>query len=158
MEGRSAMQFYIILFFIILIGMLLGLYLGVVIFKPRTKKEKFVKSKDRIGKDTASVEKQLITRKKVKAAMKEDKLLRKSIKKEAKEKLKLEKQRLKEKIKKEKIEKKTFADKLNEKENYSSMMEFNCNVDNIDYDAYVKKLRGKQDASYNGFANAAKRR
>ena len=152
------MQFYIILFFLILIGMLLGLYLGIITFKPRTKKEKFVKSKDRIGKDTASVEKQLITKKKVKAAMKEDKLLRKSIKKEAKEKLRLEKQKLKEKIKKEKLDKKTFTDKLNEKENYSSMMEFNCDVDNIDYDAYVKKLRGKQDTSYNGFANAAKRK
>lgn len=136
--------------------MLLGLYLGIIILRPRAKKEKFVKSKDRIGKDTASVEKQLITKKKVKAAMKEDKLLRKSIKKEAKEQLKLEKQRLKEKTKKEKLDKTTFADKLNEKENYSSLMEFNCDIDNVDYNTYVKQLREKQDASYNGFANAAK--
>ena len=156
------MQFYIIFFFIILIGIIFGLYLGVVVFKPHGKKEKFVKCADRIGKDTASVEKQLITRKAVKAAMKEDKRLRKSIKKEASAKKKQEKKALKakkkEKAEKKKEDKKIFADKLNEKDNYLSMMEFNCDVDNVDYDAYVKKLRGKQDASYNGFANAAKKR
>ncbi len=152
------MEFYIILFFIILIGMLLGLYLGVIVFKPRAKKEKFIKSSDRIGKDTASVEKQLINKKKVKAAMKEEKSLRKSLKKEAKEKLKAEKQKIKERTEKEKQDKKIFANKLNEKENYSSMMEFNCDIDNIDYGNYVKKLREKQDTSYNGFANAARKR